>query len=135
MITPRSPPALGGLAAIAVAARRIMLNVPIRLMLMTRANWSSGCGPVLPTVREAGAMPAQFTSPASVPSEVAACTTAWPSVSEVTSQRTKRPPISCASAVPAASFRSAITTLPPACASARAVPAPKPDAPPVTMNT
>lgn len=89
----------------------------------------------MPTVRDAGAMPAQFTSPASAPSEVATCTAAWPSASELTSQRTKRPPISCASAAPAASFRSAITTLPPASASARAVPAPKPDAPPVTMNT
>ena len=42
------------------ATSRIMLKVPIRLMLMTRANSSSGCGPSRPTMRFAGPMPAQL---------------------------------------------------------------------------
>ena len=39
-----------------------MLNVPIRLMLMTLVNFSSECGPSLPTVFSPIAMPAQLTS-------------------------------------------------------------------------
>ncbi len=35
-------------SAIAAAARRMALNEPVRFTLMTRANSSSGCGPVLP---------------------------------------------------------------------------------------
>ena len=42
---------------IAVAAVRIMLNDPIRLIVMTRVNDASACGPSLPTTRAAGATP------------------------------------------------------------------------------
>ncbi|MNY14193.1 hypothetical protein D3C86_1473610 [compost metagenome] len=135
MTTPRSPSASGVLRTMAAAASRIMLNVPIRFTRTVFSNEASGCGPSLPTVLAATAIPAQLTSPASRPSFSAASTAAWPSVSDATSHFTNWPPSSSASAVPAASFRSAMTTLPPACASIRAVPAPSPDAPPVTMNT
>ena len=51
MITPRSPSAFGAFLAIASAASRSALKVPIRLILMTRLNVSSLCGPFLPTTR------------------------------------------------------------------------------------
>lgn len=51
-----------------------MLKVPIRFTAMTFENSSSGCGPSRPTVFDAGVMPAQFTSPRSVPSFSAAST-------------------------------------------------------------
>ena len=57
--------AVGSCLAIASAARRIMLKVPIRLMLMTRANDASACGPSLPTTFSPMAMPAQLTRPRS----------------------------------------------------------------------
>ena len=44
----------------AAAASRIMLNVPIRLMRMTRSKSASGIGPSRPTMRLAGPMPAQL---------------------------------------------------------------------------
>src|ERR1051326_4186020 len=45
MMTPRSPSCSGVSACMAAAASRIALNVPIRLMAMTRANSASGIGP------------------------------------------------------------------------------------------
>ena len=135
MITPRSPvSACGSLCVMASAARRIMLKVPIRLMLMVRAKDSSRCAPFLPATFSAGATPAQLISAASWPSACAFCTAARPSASLVTSQRTKAPPISRATASPLSACKSATTTRPPAAASMRAVPSPRPDAPPVTMN-
>jgi hypothetical protein len=44
IITPRSPSPFGVPFAIAAAAKRIMLNVPIRLIEMHRENESSRCG-------------------------------------------------------------------------------------------
>ena len=80
-------------------------------------------------------MPAQLTSPMSLPSFSAAATAAWPSDSELTSHFTKTPPISAATFSPLSAFMSATTTLPPLAASSRAVPSPRPEAPPVTMKT
>ncbi len=62
-ITPRSPTAFGVPLAMAIAASRIMLKVPMRLMPMTRENEASACGPSFFTVRSAIAMPAQLTRP------------------------------------------------------------------------
>ena len=104
-------------------------------MLITFENSASGCAPSLPTVLDAGAMPAQLTNPISLPSFTAAATAACASASWLTSQRTKPPPISAATLRPTSSSRSAITTWPPLAASMRAVPSPSPDAPPVTMKT
>src|SRR5882672_6071859 len=58
-----------------------MLNVPIRLMPITRANVSSLCGPSLPTVFSPAAIPAQLIRPRNVPRPRAAATTALPSLS------------------------------------------------------
>ena len=62
MITPRSPFSAGAFFAITAAARRITLNVPIRLISMTRLKSSSWAGPDRPKVFAAVATPAQFTS-------------------------------------------------------------------------
>ena len=112
-----------------------MLKLPIRLTVIVLVYTASECGPFLPTVFSAGAMPAQFTRPISLPMETALATTAWPSASWLTSHLTKAPPISFATASPFSACMSAMTTLPPAAASMRAVPSPSPEAPPVTMNT
>ena len=133
--TPRSPVGSGAFFAIASAARRIMLKLPIRLIWMTLANRPSACAPSLPTVRAAGAMPAQLTRPKSAPIDSACATTARPSSSLETSQRTKAPPISSATAWPRSACRSAMTTFAPSRASMRAAPSPRPEAAPVTMKT
>src|SRR5215831_3227287 len=136
-ITPRSPAAFGCPFAIATDASRIMLKVPTRLMLITRANEASTCGPSFFTVRSAIAMPAQLTRPLRDPKAFTVwSTTACPSDSEVTSHFAKRTlaPSSFASASPFSACRSAIATLAPFAASMRTVPSPRPDAPPVTMN-
>src|SRR5258706_88189 len=75
-ITPRSPAALGCCFDIASAASRIMLKVPIRLMPMTLANFSSECGPSLPTVFSPMAMPAQLTRACKPPNSFSAAATA-----------------------------------------------------------
>ena len=100
-----------------------MLKVPIRLIVMTRVNDASACGPSLPTVFSPIAMPAQFTSPRSVPICPAASTTACASASLVTSHFTKRAlaPSSRASASPLSACTSAMTTLPPLAARSREV--------------
>ena len=112
-----------------------MLNDPIRLTVMVFVKTSSGCAPSRPTVFDAGAMPAQLISPISLPAPVAAETTALPSASELTSQRTNRWPSSFASVSPSSCCTSAMTTFAPLLVSMRTVPAPRPDAPPVTMKT
>ena len=134
-MAPRSPVASGSLAAMASAAKRIMLKLPIRFTVITFWNSSKLCAPFFPTIFSAGAIPAQFTKPISLPKPVAAATTALPSFSSATLAFTKTPPISAATLWPNSSFISAMTTLPPLAASMRAVPSPKPCAPPVTINT
>src|SRR6185312_15922403 len=133
--TPRSPVASGAFLHMASAARRIMLKLPTRFTMTVRLNTLKAWAPFLPTVFSAGAMPAQLTRPISLPIDTALATATWPSVSLLTSQRTKAPPISLAIASPRSVCMSAITTVPPCEASMRAVPSPRPDAPPVTMNT
>ena len=133
--TPRSPVASGSFLHMASAASRIMLKLPIRLTVMVLLNTASACAPFLPTVFSAGAMPAQLTRPISLPSETARATTAWPSASLLTSQGTNAPPMSWATICPLSACISAMTTVPPCAASMRAAPSPRPDAPPVTMNT
>ena len=49
------------------AARRITLNVPMRLTWITRANCSSGMTPPLPITRPGVPMPAQLTAIRNVP--------------------------------------------------------------------
>src|SRR6185437_12847528 len=137
-ITPRSPPPLGVLRAIASAARRAMLNDPIRLMLIVRANEARLCGPSLPRIFSPCTTPAQLTMPCSAPNAlVAASTAALPLASSVTSVRTNiaAAPSSFASALPSRSLTSASTALPPPATTMRAVAAPKPDAPPLITNT
>src|SRR5688572_24869784 len=134
-ITPRSPPAKGGCTLILAAARRITLNVPVRLMRTARSNVASAWGPVFPTTRSPGATPAQLIAPWMAPkAEAQSSTAAWTWASSVTSVFTKRASAPAADQ-PAASFKSAMTTLPPASASMRAVAAPRPEPPPATRNT
>ena len=90
----------GVLISTASAASRIMVKVPTRLTVTVRTYSSSGWAPSLPTVLAAGATPAQLTSPARGPSCNARATAACPSVSLATSQCTKAPPSSSASACP-----------------------------------
>src|SRR6476659_2407274 len=82
-------------------------------------------------------MPAQLTRPWTAPNAAsAAAPAALPLVSSVTSVRTNRAaaPSSSVNALPSTSFRSATMTRPPPSTTMRAVAAPRPDAPPVTMN-
>jgi hypothetical protein len=88
IMTPRSPVASGSFLHIASAARRIMLKLPIRLIVITRVKSSSECAPSLPTVRAAGPTPAQLTRPISLPMAVALATAVRASDSWLTSQRT-----------------------------------------------
>ena len=68
-----------------------MLNMPMRLMLIVRANPASVCGPSLPTTFSPWTMPAQLTSPCRPPNAAAAAATAaLPLASSVTSVRTNR---------------------------------------------
>src|SRR6185312_16957134 len=137
-ITPRSPPPLGVLRAIASAARRAMLNDPIRLMLIVRANEARLCGPSLPSIFSPCTTPAQLTMPCSAPNALcAASTAALPLASSVTSVRTNfaAAPSSLASALPSRSLTSASTAFPPPATTIRAVAAPRPDAPPLITKT
>src|SRR6266516_988231 len=133
MTTPRCPSSsAGSVRAIAAAAIRIRLNVPIRLMSKTLRNVARLCGaPSRFTVRSAQPMPAQFTTVRSgAPVAVAAPTAAATDASSDTSVLTNSPPVSSATVLPRSSFRSAMTTALPAAASARAVASPRPLAPP-----
>src|SRR6185503_9524801 len=137
-ITPRSPPPLGVLRAIASAASRAMLNDPIRLMLIVRVNEARLCGPSLPRIFSPCTTPAQLTMPCSAPNALcAASTAALPLASSVTSVRTNfaDAPSSLASALPSRSLTSASTALPPPATTIRAVAAPRPDAPPLITKT
>ena len=75
-IAPRSFHSSGTVWLIAVAARRMQLNVPIRLMLMTLLKWSrlkaESYEPSLPIVRVAQPIPAEFTKTRSGPISFAA---------------------------------------------------------------
>src|SRR3984893_9264810 len=129
----RSPSgSTGSVRAMAAAAIRIKLNVPIRLMSMTLRKDARSCGvPSRPTVRDAQPIPAQFTTTRSGASwATAASTAAATDPSSDTSVFTNRPPNSAATAFPCCSFRSATTTVAPALASARAAASPRPLAPP-----
>ncbi|SKW39763.1 Uncharacterised protein [Mycobacteroides abscessus subsp. abscessus] len=137
-MAPRSPNSSTGSSwLIAVAASRIRLNDPIKLMPMTLEKMSSECAeaywPSLPMVRPGQPTPAQLMRTRTGPSSLAASTAAIPSASLVTSVCTKAPPSSLARASPFSSWTSAMTTLAPCAASRRAVAAPRPEAPPVTI--
>src|ERR687896_534422 len=126
---PRSPSASGSPAAIAAAARRSTLKVPIRFTRTKVSNGWSAAGPSFFTVRSAHPTPRHDTASRSPSTDsTAACTCA----SSVTSAAMNAPPISAASAPPRSSFRSATVTRAPRAASSRAVASPSPDAPPAT---
>ena len=135
-IAPREPSSsIGSVWAIAAAERLSMLNVPIKLTLITKLNRSRSIGTFSRSiVRAANPMPAEFTSARSGPSSEAAETVASASSVDDTSHFTNKLPISAATACPFSSSRSAITTCEPASASWRALASPIPDAPPVTME-
>src|SRR5690606_35458929 len=137
MQTPRSPSALGSFFAMAAAPRRIMLKLPIRLTVTIFVKWGSGIGPSLPTVLAAPPMPAQLTTPTSLPMPSAASIAAWPSASDVTSHLMNfaLAPSLAACSLPSLSWTSAMTTLPPALTMSSVVAPPRPDAPPVTTTT
>ena len=76
MIAPRSPSPDGSVFEIALAARVMQLNVPIRLMSMRNLNEPGSCGlPSLLIVRAAMPSPAQLTAMRSGAVD-AACSTA-----------------------------------------------------------
>ncbi len=132
MMTPRSPSASGSSACMRWAARRIMLNVPMRFTRMTRSKAVSECGPSRPTMRLAVPIPAQLTSTRATPfvaSSVSRAQSRLPRPRRP--QRAKLAPISVASAAPRSAFRSRMPTFAPFEASSLATPAPRPDAPPV----
>src|SRR5579875_1708898 len=134
MTTPRSPSSRGGSVIMSAAARRIMLKLPIRLTLTTRAKSASGIGPSLPTMRAAGAMPAQLTRTRAAPCLArAAATAASALLASDTSQWSARPPVSFATASAPGMFTSRTATLAPAFARYRAVSATSPEPPPVTI--
>ena len=137
MITPRSPPSSGVLAAIAAAARRMTLNVPIKLIFIMRWNTSNGCGPSLPNTLDGAPTPAQFNAPFRLPKLlIAVAMAAFTSASLVTSALAKRAcaPSCLAKASPCAAFTSTSTTFPPPLTMAWAVAAPSPEPPPVITN-
>ena len=120
-----------------MAASRMQLKVPMRLISITRRYWSRLCAdaysPSRPMVRVAQPMPAQFTSDFSGAISTAASTAVITCSGLVTSVCTNRPPISLARGTPLSSWRSATTTRTPRSASRREVARPSPDAPPVTI--
>ena len=95
-MAPRWPSSvIGSVWAMAAAHSRIMLNVPIRLTLITNSNWSSGNGLLLrSTVRLALPRPALLTHTRSGPISDAAATAACPSSSLATLHFANRPPSS-----------------------------------------
>ena len=135
MTTPRSPVACGSSLLMPLVTSRSMLNVPIRLTLITFSKSPSAIGPSRPITRLATPMPAQFTSTRGCwPSALMASATAAsaPAASD-TSQTTGTPLISAATSWASLALRSNTATLAPCDASLRAVAAPRPEAPPVTM--
>ncbi len=67
---------VGLVPAMASAARRIELNVPIRFIWMTRVNAARLCGPFLPSTRWATPIPAQLISTCKPPNVSTAILTA-----------------------------------------------------------
>src|SRR5580700_9238300 len=131
---PRSPSCSGSRFCIAAPASRNALNVPIRLMAMTRSKSASGIGPSRPTIRLAGPTPAQLIRMRGVPwSAAASVNAASVAAALVTSHATAMPLMSIATSAAAVALMSKIATLAPASASMRAVAAPSPEAPPVTI--
>src|SRR5580700_3517629 len=131
---PRSPSCSGSRFCMAAPASRNALNVPIRLMAMTRSKSASGIGPSRPTMRLAGPMPAQLIRMRGVPWSAAALVNAASvAAALVTSQVIAMPLMSIATSAAAFALTSKIATLAPASASMRAVAAPSPEAPPVTI--
>src|ERR1700685_4663867 len=131
---PRSPSCSGSRFCIAAPARRSALNVPIRLMPMTRSKAASGIGPSRPTMRVAGPMPAQLIRMRGVPwSAAALANAASVAAALVTSHVIAMPLMSIATSAAAFALTSKIATLAPASANMRAVAAPSPEAPPVTI--
>ena len=83
--------AMALVSAMITAASRITLKVPIRLMRITVSKTSSGCAPVLLTVRIAMPMPAQLTTICRPPNWSTAICSAAPTCSSlVTSACAKR---------------------------------------------
>src|SRR5579884_936703 len=107
-MTPRSPSSNGSSRAMSAAARRITLNVPIRLTSMTRRNPSSGIAPPSrSTIRPGVPMPAQLTAMRAGPCwDRAAATAASVAAASLTSQRKAAPPIAAAASLAAASLAS-----------------------------
>ena len=133
-MTPRSAPASGSRPIMSAAARRMALNVPVRLTAMTRSNQSSASGPSRPTMRFAGPTPAQLIRMRAGPCAArASATAASPLAASVTSQARPRAPISAAASRVLSASMSSSATLAPASMSASAVALPSPDAPPVTI--
>ncbi len=138
MTTPRSPSSFGSPPAIASAARRITLKLPIKLISIVRRKLSSPCAPLRPKIRSAGATPAQLITPCNAPKTLTAeAIAARQSISLVMSARTKiaRFPSSSARAAPAASFTSTSTTFAPRPTNSRAEARPSPEPAPVTRKT
>src|SRR5579884_2967919 len=133
-MTPRSPSSSRSSPAMSAAARRITLNVPIRLTSMTRRNWSSGiAAPSRSTMRPGVPMPAQFTTMRAGPCwDRAAATAASVAAASLTSQRKAAPPIAAAASLAAASLASRMATFAPAAARVAAVARPRPEPPPLT---
>src|SRR5580704_7083863 len=131
---PRSPSCSGSRFCMAAPASRNALNVPIRLMAMTRSKSASGIGPSRPTMRFAGPTPAQLIRMRGVPLSAAALVNAASvAAALVTSHAIAIPLMSRATSTAAFWLTSKIATLAPASASMRAVAAPSPEAPPVTI--
>ena len=138
MITPRSPSAFASVSAIAAAARRNRLKLPIRLTLITWAKFARPCGPFLPRIFSPRTTPAQLISPCKPPkASTAAVTAASAAASWLMSATALRAlsPSCSALAATASAFKSTSITLAPAAISISAVAAPRPDAPPLTRNT
>ena len=91
----------------AVAAKRMQSNEPMRLMAITFLNTSRFAAesyePSLPTVRCAQPMPAEFTSTRSGPMDFAISTALMMSSVFVTSTLQNAPPISFANSCPLSS--------------------------------
>src|SRR5579859_3661400 len=135
-ITPRSP-STGSCAAMRAAATRIVLKVPIRLIVITRENCSSGSGPSREIVRPAVPTPAQLTTMCRPPScSNTAATAAVICSPLVTSAGVQialpRPALSSvATCWPGWLDRSTSATAAPFSTSSSAVARPSPEAPPV----
>ena len=134
-IAPRVPStSTGSVLAMAAAASRRQLNVPIRLTRMIFSKDSSGSGlPSRSTVRPGAPMPAALTAARSGAISMAASTATCTCSGFATSAFTYRPPSSEATASPSSSLRSISMQRAPRLASARAEAAPMPEAPPVMM--